>query len=59
MQDRIRGHLSLCVSILSVDMPEKDSIDSSSLECESVRTSLGQMLNETALVEVSEVGSQS
>ena len=59
MQDRIRGHLSLCVSILSVDMPEKDSIDSSPLECESVRTSLGQMLNEAALVEVSEVGSQS
>ena len=59
MQDRIRGHLSLCASILSVDMPEKDSIDSSPLECESARTPLGQMLNEAALVEVSEVGSQS
>ena len=59
MQDRIIGHLSLCVSILSVYMPEKDLIDSSSLECERVRMSLGQMLNKTALVEVSEVGSRS
>ena len=59
MQDRINGHLPLCASILSVDMPEKDSIDSSPLECESVRTPLGQVLSKAALAEASEAGSQS
>ena len=60
MQDRIIGHLSLYVSILSVYMPEKDSGDSSPLECERARAPLGQVLsNEAALVEVSEAGSRS
>ena len=59
MQDRVTGHLPLCASILSADMPEKDSAGSSPLECEPARAPLGQMLNEAALVEVSEVGSQS
>ena len=59
MQGRIKGHLPLCASILSADMPEKDSIDSSPLECESARMPLGQMLSKAALAEVSEAGSQS
>ena len=56
MQGRINGHLPLSASILSADMPEKDSAGSSPLECESARAPLGQMLNEAALVEVSEAG---
>ena len=58
MQDRANGHLPLSASILSADMPEKDSVGSSRLECEPVRAPLGQMLNEAALAEVSEAGSQ-
>ena len=59
MQGRINRHLPLCASILSAGMPEKDSSDSSPLECESARMPLGQMLNKAALAEVSEAGSQS
>ena len=59
MQDRITGHLPLCASMLSADMPEKDLIDSSPLECESARMPLGQVLSKAALAEASEAGSQS
>ena len=59
MQDRVNGHLPLCASILSAGVPEKDSAGSSPLECEPARMPLGQMLNEAALAEVSEAGSQS
>ena len=59
MQGRANGHLPLCASILSADMPEKDSAGSSPLECEPARAPLGQVLSKAALVEASEVGSQS
>ena len=60
MRDQFAGHQTLCASILSAGMPEKDLADSSPLECERARMPLGQMLsNEAALVEVSEAGSRS
>ena len=59
MQDRIEGHLSFCVSILSVDMPVKDPIVSSSLGCEAVRTLLESMLSKTGPDGVDVIGSQS
>ena len=59
MQDRTEGHLSFCVSILSVDMPVKDPIVSSSLGCEAVRTLLESMLSKTGPDGVDVIGSQS
>ena len=59
MQDRIRGHPPLCVSILPVDMPVKDPIVSSSLRCEAVRRLLMSMLSKTGPDGVAAIGSQS
>ena len=59
MQDRANGHLPLCASILSADMPEKDLAGSSPLECELARAPLWQMLSKAGPVEVSEAGSRS
>ena len=59
MQDRANGHLPLCASILSADMPEKDSADSSPLECEPARMPLEQMLSKAGPAGATEAGSQS
>ena len=58
MQDRINGHLSFRASILPVDMPVKDPIVSSSLECEAVRIQLQSMLSKTGPDGVDVIGSQ-
>ena len=58
MYDRIRGHPSLCVSILPVDMPVKDPILGSPLQCEAVRMWLMSTSSKTGPVGVDAIGSQ-
>ena len=59
MQDRIDGHRSFYVSVLPVDMPVKDPIVSSSLECKAVRISIESMLSKTGPDGVGPIGSRS
>ena len=59
MQDRIRGHPSLCVSILPVDMPVKDPIVSSLLRCKAARRLLMPMLSKAGPGGAAAAGSQS
>ena len=59
MQDRIKGHLSFCVSILPADMPVKDPIVSSPLGCEAARTLLEPMLSKAGPGGAGVAGSQS
>ena len=58
MQDRINGHLPFRASILPVDMPVKDPIVSSPLECEAARIQLQSMLSKTGPGGVDVIGSQ-
>ena len=57
MLDRISEQPSLCVSMLSVDMPERDLIVGLSLGCEAVRTLFGSLLSKTGPVGVGLIGS--
>ena len=59
MQDRIDGHRSFCASVLPADMPVKDPIVSSPLECEAVRISIESMLSKAGPGGVGVIGSRS
>ena len=59
MQGRIDGHRSFYVSVLPVDMPVKDPIVSSPLECEAVRISIESLLNKAGPGGADVIGSQS
>ena len=59
MQDRAEGHLPFCASILPADMPVKDPVVSSSLECEAARILLEPMLSKAGPGGAGAAGSQS
>ena len=59
MQDRADGHLSFRASILPADMPVKDPIVSSSLECEAARTQLQPVLSKAGPGGAGAAGSRS
>ena len=59
MQDRIKGHLPSRAFVLPADMPVKDPIASSPLECEAARTLLQPVLSKAGPGGAGVAGSQS